>query len=157
MIREKAVAMVAMRAMGFSTEEIASELRVKPRTVGQYIWLATRHGFIPTNKGEFVFNDPKSQVKYELAHKAVRNVAQFLDSKNDKLRAEFTLKLAEGALFGAFNQPKDTTALPGAQQILAVKIEMPNTGNMAVREGSIGGVGVYTEGEVHVDDQGQRD
>ena len=149
--------MVAMRAMGFSTEEIASELRVKPRSVSQYIWLATKNGFIPTRKGEFVFNDPKSQVKYELAHKAVRNVAQFLDSKNDKLRAEFTLKLAEGALFGAFNQPKDTTALPGAQQILAVKIEMPNTGNMAVREGSIGGVGVYTEGEVHVDDQGQRD
>ena len=98
-VRKKAVAIVAMRAQGFSTEEIATELRIKPASVSHYVWQATKSGFLLNRRGESLFTDPKDRIEFELAHKAVRNMNEFLDSTNTRVRKEFTLEIAKGALF----------------------------------------------------------
>ena len=151
LIRKKAIAIVAMRAQGYSTEEIASELGIRPRCVAQYVYTASRGGWLPRTKGS-AFDDPKDSIDFELAHKAVRNMNEFLDSKDLDTRKEATFELAKGAIYKRFDQPRETT-LPG-MQVLAIKIEMPTTGETPVRGGSMGGSPIY---EATVDDSGQRD
>ena len=141
-----------MRAQGYSTDEIAHELRIRPKSVHNYVYLATKSGFLINKKGSF-FADPKDSIEFELSHKAVRNMNEFLDSKDIDVRKEMTLEIAKGSLFKRFDQPKDTAALP-SMQVLAIKIDMPTTGDTTVREGSIGGIPIY---EGTVDDSGQRD
>ena len=151
LIRKKALAIVAMRAQGYSTEEIASELGIRPRSVAQYVYTASKGGWLPRTKGS-AFADPKDSIDFELAHKAVRNMNEFLDSPDIETRKEMTLELAKGSLFKRFDQSKEAT-LPG-MQVLAIKIDMPTTGDTPVREGSMGGAPIY---EGTVDDSGQRD
>ena len=162
-VRKKAVAIVAMRAQGYSTDEIAHELKIRPRSVHNYVYLATKSGFLTNKKGSF-FADPKDSIEFELAHKVVRNLNAALDDEPitvesgeikpiNKVIYEATMELAKGSLFKRFDQPKDTAALP-SMQVLAIKIDMPTTGDTTVREGSIGGTPIY---EGSVDDSGQRD
>ena len=150
MIRKKALAIVAMRAQGYSTEEIASELGIRPRCVAQYVYTASKSGWLGRTKGS-AFSDPKDTIDFELAHKAVRNMGEFLDSPDIELRKEATFDLARGALYKRFDLPKDSAPLPG-MQVLAIKIDMPTTGDTAVREGSMGGLPIY-EATAHDVDQ----
>ena len=149
LIRKKAIAIVAMRAQGYSTEEIASELGIRARCVAQYVYTASRGGWLPRTKGS-AFDDPKDTIDFELAHKAVRNMNEFLDSKDLDTRKEATFELAKGAIYKRFDQPREAT-LPG-MQVLAIKIDMPTAGDTTVREGSMGGSPIY-EGAVHDVDQ----
>lgn len=168
-VRKKAVAIIAMRAQGFTTDEIAHELHIKPASVCTYVYRAGRNGMLTNKRGESAFDDPKDCIDYELAHKVVRNMNAALDDMPvtlasgeikdiSKVMYETTMRLAEGALFKRFDQAHDTSALPG-MQVLAVKIEMPQTGGVVVREGSIGGVPAYSSEVVEgqVDDARQRD
>ena len=157
-VRKKAVAIIAMRAQGFTTDEIAHELRIKPASVCTYVYRAGRNGMLTNKRGESAFDDPKDRIDYELAHKAVRNMDAFLDSPDDAVRERVTMKLAEGSLFKRWDQAHDMSTLPG-MQVLAVKIDMPHTGGVVVREGSIGGVPAYSSEVVEgqVDDARQRD
>lgn len=154
LMRKKAVAIVAMRATGMTTEEIAAELGIKPGSVHSYVYRAAKSGFLVNKRGESLLDDPKDRVEFELAHKAVRNMNEFLDSDNDEVRERMTLEIAKGALFKKFD-PQPTAPSMGVQA-LAIKIEMPTTGGMAVREGTIGGVPNYVEGEV-AGEKGKRD
>ena len=161
-IRKKAVAIVAMRAQGYSTDEIAQELKIRPKSVRNYVYLATKSGFLVNKQGSF-FADPKDSIEFELAHKAIRNLHAALDDEPvtiestgeikpiSKVMYDATMELAHGALFKQFDPPKESASLPG-MQVLAIKIDMPTTGDTTVREGSMGGSPIY-EGSVNDVDQ----
>ena len=162
MIRKKAFAIVAMRAQGFSTEEIASELGIRPRCVTQYVYKASKDGWLPRTKGS-AFDDPKDSIEFELAHKVIRNLNAALDDEPVTIDTtgeikevssrmhDATMELAKGTLFKRFDPPKESASLPG-MQVLAIKIDMPTTGDTTVREGSMGGSPIY-EATVHDVDQ----
>lgn len=166
LIRKKAVAIVAMRAQGFSTDEIAAELHLKPSSISTYVHRAAKSGFLVNSKGSLL-SDPKDQVEFELAHKVVRNLNAALDGTLvttaegeikpvSKSMRETTLEVAKGTLFKRFDQPKEGP-LP-SMQVLAVRIEMPTASQSLphVVEGSIGGVPATfdDEGEIADDNAG---
>lgn len=149
-MHKKAIAIVAMRAGGYTTDEIAAELHIKPASVSSYIYKATKAGWLVNRKGESILNDPADRITYELAHKAVRNLNEFLDSADDDTRKEVTLELAKGTLWKRFDTPAQQA--PPSMQMLQVKIEMPST-NVAIRQDTVGGVPrSFIDGEV--DDEG---
>lgn len=156
-MRKKAVAIVAMRAAGYTTEEIATELKIKPGSVATYVYQATRAGFLVNRSGSNMLADPKDQLEFQLSHKIVRNLSAALDNKPittddgeimrlSKTQRETTMEIAKGTLFKRFDTPKEVAA--PSMNVLSVKIEMPTTGGVDARHGAIGGVGAYTEGEV---------
>ncbi len=154
LIRRKAVAIVAMRAQGFSTDEIAAELQIKPQSVHAYVYRATKSGFLVNKQGQSLLTDPKDHIEFELAHKAVRNLGEFLDSDDDTTRERVTLEVAKGALWKKFDVAKDA-AMPG-MQVLAVRIEMPAAGKDVPQAdlSAMGGTPSYVEGSVEGADDG---
>lgn len=144
-IRKKAVAIVAMRALGYGTDEIAKELRIKPTAVRQYVYRASKSGWLVDPKGQTMFTDPNDVAQFDLAHKAVRNMNEFLDSRDLETRKEFTKEVAHGTIFKLPDSGADSMT-SGLHQVLAIKIEMPTTGSAVVREGSVGGSPIYEEG-----------
>ena len=148
LIRKKALAIVAMRAQGYTSEEIAAELSVKVATLSTYVHRAVKSGFLVNKRGESLLADPKDQVEYELAHKVVRNLGVLLDCGDLKTQKEVTLEVAKGTLFKKFDQQVNVP-LPN-MNVLSLRIEMPRGADMiTVREGSIGGKPVYTSGETN--------
>lgn len=165
LIRRKALAIVAMRREGYTTDEIAAELQIKPKSVKQYVYMAHRSGYLVKN-GQSVLVDPTERVEFELADKAVRNLSAALDDSVittaegeikpvSKRMYEATMAVAQGAIFKKFDPAAAAPVAPG-MQVLQVKIEMPAAGEMKVRDGTIGGVGSYIEGEA-IGDKDQRD
>ena len=165
-VRKKAVAIIAMRAQGLSNDEIATELKIRPSSVTNYVWMATRSGFLLNKAGSF-FTDPKDTVEFELSHKIVRNLNAALDDEpvivaSGEIKSvsrqmyDATMELAKGSLFKRFDPPKDGSTLPNMQQVLAIKIDMPTAleSPLTIREGSIGGTPIY---EGVVDESGQPD
>lgn len=148
LVRKKALAIVALRANGYTTEQIAAELHIKPSSVKQYLYRAGRAGLLVSKHGSLLA-DPKDNVEFELSHKVIRNLNEMMDSKNKKVRNEVTLEMARGHLFKKFDQAKEQT-LP-AMNVLSVKIEMPSSGEVVPRPGAFGGVPAYVEGEVETD------
>lgn len=162
-VRKKAVAIVAMRAAGYTTDEIAAELKLKPSSISTYIHRATKEGFL-VNKHGSMLHDPTDQVEYELAHKVVRNLNAALDDTLvtiadgemkpvSKEMREVTLEVARGTLFKKFDQPHEAP-LP-SMQILAIKVDMPTNGQVQAREGTIGGV-PYVDGTIEESDDAGR-
>ena len=146
LIRKKALAIVAMRAQGYTSDEIAAELKVKVATLSTYVHRAVKSGFLVNSKGESLLADPKDQVEYELAHKVVRNLGVLLDCGDLKTQKEVTLEVAKGTLFKKFDQQVNVP-LPN-MNVLSLRIEMPRGADtITVREGSIGGKPAYVEGE----------
>ena len=146
LIRRKALAIVAMRAQGYTSEEIAAELKVRVATLSTYVYRAVKSGFLVNSKGESLLADPKDQVEYELAHKVVRNLGVLLDCGDTKIQKEVTLEVAKGTLFKKFDQQVNVP-LPN-MNVLSLRIEMPRGAEaITVREGSIGGKPAYLEGE----------
>ena len=145
-MRKKALAIVAMRAQGYTSDEIATELKVKVDTLSTYVHRAVKSGFLVNSKGESLLADPKDQVEYELAHKVVRNLGVLLDCGDLKTQKEVTLEVAKGTLFKKFDQQVNMP-LPN-MNVLSLRIEMPRGAEaITVREGSIGGKPAYLEGE----------
>ena len=146
LVRKKALAIVAMRAQGYTSDEIAAELKVKVDTLSTYVHRAVKSGFLVNKRGESLLADPKDQVEYELANKVVRNLGVLLDCGDLKTQKEVTLEVAKGTLFKKFDQQVNVP-LPN-MNVLSLRIEMPRGAEaITVREGSIGGKPAYLEGE----------
>lgn len=112
-VRHTAGKIVALRISGLSTQEIAEELKLKPKTVQQYLYLAAKNGWMK-------FEDPSDRLHYELAPKIVDNIAHHLNLK-DKV---MTIEAARGiGLFKSHQAIKNESEAP--QMLLALKIEMP--------------------------------
>jgi predicted transcriptional regulator len=144
-MRKKAVAIMAMRANGYTDDEIAKELHLKKATLHVYLHRAVRSGFLMNKEGS-MFSDPADRLQYELANKAVDNLKDMLDSneilhRGDKsVRMEATKLVAEGVLFKRFDQVKEA-----AQPVNVLQIKIEGThGNIDV---SAGGAPGYIDGE----------
>jgi hypothetical protein len=155
MVRRKAVAIVAMRAQGYSNDEIAAELKIKPQSIKQYLYRATKSGFL-VNKDGLLLQDPHDALEFDVAHRAVRNLKAALDdepivTKGGEIKAvspsmtKLALKVAEGTLFKKFDQSKDPQQ--HGMQVLAVRVEMPAGAAATVDAASIGGAPAYSDAE----------
>lgn len=149
--RRKVEAIIAMRASGYSMQQIGEELGIKRRSVSQYLYqarIATKQGLLrDTKTGKSLLADPMDQLEYGLIGKAVENMAEMLEGgpvpeilergqKSTKMEATF--KVAELAL-----GPRLSATKEGAAPMLnALKIEivMPSSGGNAPRESAVGGV-----------------
>lgn len=148
-VRKKALAIVALRAAGYSDAAIASELKIAVTTIKAYLYRATQAGMLVDKKTKSLLSDPTDRVEFELSHKVIRNLNEMMDSDDDQLRKEVTLEVAKGALFKKFDPIKEHV-LP-SMNVLSVKIEMPSSGAVEVRPGALGGTPAYVEGEVASD------
>ena len=141
-IRQKALAIMAMRLAGHDNETIAKELQLSQGSLNQYLWMAGKNGWIPRKRG---FADPKDSLEFSLAHKVVKNLGDLLDSEDAETKKEVTLEVAKGTLFKRFS---DQNAQAPQTTVLAVRIEMPAGEPTIIRERTTGGRGRWIEGEV---------
>lgn len=163
-MRKKALAIVAMRANGCTNEEISKELGLSIQNIHSYVYRATKAGYLVNRKTrESLIWDPKDQLEYELSHKITRNLNGALDDQPvtladgeikpvSKRMREAAMEIAKGTLFKKFDQA--SAPVQQGMNVLAVRIDMPTSGNMTVREGTIGGTPNYVEGAI---DETQRD
>jgi hypothetical protein len=152
-VRQKALAIMAMRLAGHSNEEIAKDLGLSERSLNQYLYMAGKHGWIPRKKG---FVDPKDDLEFSLAHKVVQNLREAMDdeTRNGKtgmpVKTEIALEVAKGTIFKKFSEGQQ--AAPQTN-VLAIRIEMPPGPPQEIREGTTGGRGRWIEATVTEDAQ----
>jgi DNA-binding Lrp family transcriptional regulator len=147
-VRQKALAIMAMRLAGHSNEEIAKDLGLSERSLNQYLYMAGKRGWIPRKKG---FVDPKDEIEFSLAHKVVRNLSEAMDddTRNEKtgmpVKTEVALEVAKGTIFKKFS---DAGQAAPPTNVLAIRIEMPPGPPQEIREGTTGGRGRWIEATV---------
>lgn len=146
-VRKKALLIVAMKAEGLTHAQIGEKLNISTGSVSQYLYRANQAGLLRDKKtGESLLIDPKDRIDIDIGQRVVRNLTEMLNSDDDEIRKEVTLEVAKGTLFKHYD--KDKAAPMPSMNVLQVKIEMPETGGSVIRDGSIGGVPAYVEGEV---------
>lgn len=156
-VRKKAVAIMALRAAGYSTEQIAKELEIRPASVHTYIWRAHRAAkngcLIDPKTGNSLLDNPVDRIEYELTNKVVDNLAKMLDSEQilergqKSVKMEATLNMAKGVLYEKFKRTPE--GVSNTLNALKIEIVMPSTGMTAARENAMGGRPiVYTDAEI---------
>lgn len=154
-MRKKAFAIVALRAAGHTTEEIAQELGIKPGSVYSYLWRATRAGLFQSKaeKDDEILSDPADQIELRLLPKAVNHLESLLETDQILERGQKSLKfetaklITEGVALEKFRKVPEQAV----QNLNALKIEiiMPTSGQNEARAGSIGGTPMnFSEGDV---------
>ncbi len=151
LVRKKALAIIGLRARGYTTEEIAQELQIKPNSVYSYLWRAGRAGLL-SKKDHSLLDNPTERIEYELTHKAVDNLAEMLNSDQilergqKSVKMEATFEMAKGVLFEKFRKVPEQA--PQTMNALKIEIVMPTSGQNEARAGSIGGTPMnFIEGE----------
>lgn len=146
-VRKKALAIVAMRANGYTTEQISKELGITPSSVKTYVYRAVKSGFLVDKKKRDLMVDPHDQIEFKLAGLAVDNLEEMLTndrilSKGEKsVKLEATLAVANGVLFKRYDVPKETS-MP--TNILQINIQGHQDTLVDV---SAGGAPLYVDGE----------
>lgn len=141
-IRKFASAIVALKVQGRSTEEIAEELGLRPKTIRQYMWIAGKNGWLTTA-------DPHEQAESVLVHRVVSNLDEWLHARNEKTGLpdkEVMLEAAKG--FGIFKDHKETPEISQQANVLSINIQMPTAVSMPARPDAMGGAPAYVEAEV---------
>jgi hypothetical protein len=142
-VRKTVSAIIALKVQGYSTNEIAEQLQIKPASVRQYLWIAGRNGWLNTQ-------DPHEKAHSELVHRAVSNLEEWMharDARTGLPDKEITIAAANG--LGIFGGGPAQQQEHQATNILAIQITMPQGGNLPqMREGNAGGSPAYVEGEV---------
>lgn len=142
-VRKTVSAILALKVQGYSTQEIAEQLQIKPASVRQYLWIAGRNGWLNTQ-------DPHEKAHSELVHRAVTNLEEWMtarDARTGLPDKEITLAAASG--LGIFGGGPAQQQEHQATNILAIQITMPSGGNLPqMREGNAGGAPAFVEGEV---------
>lgn len=142
-VKKTVAAIVALQIQGYSTEEIAKQLNLKPASVRQYKWIAGKQGWLTTH-------DPHELAHSKLVHRAVSNAEEWLharDARTGLPDKEFTLEAMKG--FGVFGGGPAQQQESQATNVLAISITMPQGGNLpTMRDGNAGGAPSYIDGEV---------
>lgn len=143
-VRKTVSAIIALKVQGYSTNEIAEHLSLKPASVRQYMWIAGRNGWLNTQ-------DPHEKAHSELVHRAVSNLEEWMharDARTGLPDKDITLAAASGlGIFGG-NAPAQQQEHQ-ATNVLAIQITMPTGSNLpSMRDGNAGGVGAYIDAEV---------
>ena len=134
-VRESALKIVAMRAMGMDDDAIGEVLGVKRQTVQNYLCLAGSQGWLDG------LPDPKDRIKYDLMHKVLRNIDETLDADDPVRRGDYALKVAEGTIFKEFGEQQTQQFSPST--LVAIKIEYPPGEPQTIRAETIGGRPAY--------------
>ena len=140
LIRQKVLAIIALRVQGKTNAEIAEILHVTPGTVHAYMYRAGKNGWLAKKAV-----DPTNRLEYEIAHKVVRNLDEMLDSDNESRRDQATMKTAEGTLFKQF---ADASAQAPPMAVIGIRIEMPAGEPTPIREGTTGGTMRWVEADI---------
>lgn len=143
-IKAKVAAIVSLKVQGFTTEEISTQLNLKPASVRQYMWIAGKNGWLTTH-------DPNDVAENVLVHRAVSNLEELLHARNiitglpDR---EVTLETVKG--LGIFKDYSKQQEAPNQQaNVLTINFLTPPSGPLpTVRLDNVGGVPAYVEGEV---------
>lgn len=137
-VRKKAGQILAMKVEGYDNDTIAKELHLSVRSLRQYLWLAGKNGWLK-------FVEPKDELEYSIAHKAVRNLDAMLDSENvEKVQMPATFKVADIVLGPQF----DAQAPTGPNMnVLQINIQQPEGPAVQMREGTAAGIPAYVEAE----------
>ncbi len=136
-IRVKALKIAAMEAAGVSRDEIAVALKISRETISGYLYKAGKNGWL-------VFDDPKNTLEYQILHKAVRNLDELLDTTNEEIKTEVTLKTLDGMVWRKDAQQ----AQQGQQTIVGVRVEVVQGAPTQVREGTVMGNSQYVDATV---------
>lgn len=130
-VYKSVMAIIALKAQGQTTKEIAETLQISVHTVKQYLFRAGKKGWLNISN----LDDPQDQLDVVLKSKVIRNVDEFLDIR-DK---DVTLKVFEH--FKPAAGP-EIQQLPQAM-ILQVKVDLPQTlvqsSVIQIRAGTVGG------------------
>lgn len=142
-VRKTVAAILALHVQGYSTNEIAEQLKLKPASVRQYKWIAGRNGWLNTQ-------DPHEKAHSQLVHRAVSNLEEWMharDARTGLPDKDITLAAASG--LGIFGGGPAQQQEHQATNILAIQITMPQGANLPqMRDGNAGGAPAYVEGEI---------
>jgi transposase-like protein len=107
---------VAMRAVDpdLTVGEVAKRLGLSAAYLQNTIRQAAKEGWL-------VFEDPISQLEFEITPKVIRNLHKFLDEGDRQV----TIETAKGTLFKQYQEAKGVDDAP--KTILALRIEQPDT------------------------------
>jgi len=130
-------AYLALKTHGMKGPEIAEQLGLSPNTLKQYVHIAHSKGWLNINS----IADPEDKLEIVLASKAVRNINEMLDERNQ----EVTLEVAKG--IGMLKQHQVVKGEQTSNIAVALRVDVqmpinPRTGVLTpstVRPGSVGG------------------
>lgn len=153
LVKKRALAILALRAAGYTTKQIADELKVLPRTISTIMWRAGKAGFLKNPKtGLSLQDDPMDVIENELGHLAVENYRALLTEDNilergqKSTKMDATLHFAKEVLFKKYEGSKEGVA--HVMNALKIEIVMPTTGMGEARAGSMGGNPSFIDGFV---------
>lgn len=137
--RELAMKIIAMRIAGLDDEEIAKQLGLAHRSIRQYVYIASKNGWLTD------FSSTKDAIEFGLLPKALKNLHGLLDSEILPVKAKATMELLQGTAFKEFDQKTADQQAPTT--VVAIRIERP-AAPITVREGTIGGTPGYVEADL---------
>lgn len=138
-VRVKALQIMALRVSGMSDANIAKELDLSEKSIAGYVYRAGKNGWL-------VFNSSAEHINNQLVPKALRNLDAMLDDTTDKpTQKDATFELLKGTAFKAFGEQQQAAPV---QTVVAIRIETPAGPPQQIREGTIGGVPNFIEGEL---------
>jgi uncharacterized protein (DUF433 family) len=151
------MAIVALRAQGQHTSEIAEQLGLKHDTILTYIKRANQRGWI----GMASFADPEDKLKYVIQDKIVSNVHTVLGERTEDGALtggarEMTIEAAKG--LGLFKQHQVVKGDVNATIGMALKVEvlLPSAvqdSRITIRPGTVGGTpGVMVPADAEIID-----
>lgn len=137
-IKQRVADILALRATdpGISKLEIAKKLGVCHTTINHALDFAAQNGWI-------TLEDPIERVRHEIVPKTIDNINHFLDAKDKQV----TIEVAKGTIFKMFQTAEGLQ--DEAPMVLALKIEMPPTGDAQgkIIEGQVIGKPKQLEGD----------
>lgn len=150
-IYKAVLAIIALKAQGMKTNDIAEQLALSPHTVKVYLKRSIAKGWVNLHS----FDDPEDRIEHVLKHKVVENLNTVLDEHDTVVEADGTetilarlsnravdvsIEVAKGTGLLKQHQVVKTDAQSSVGIALKVKVEMPPASTApAIREGSIGG------------------
>lgn len=152
---EQCMRILAMRAAGFEDKRIAEALNLALQSVHNYCYMAGKNGWITDQ-----LMNARDTVEYKILPKAMRVLEEGLSDshRNDKtgmqVKTTVALKIAEGTVFRKYEQSEGGAQ---ANNIFAIRIEMPPGAPQQMRPGTTAGAPAYIDVDaeaVHVGNTG---
>lgn len=146
-VYEKCMQVLALKATGLDHQTIADTLKIARQTVHNYCYIAGKNGWADT------FASAKDQIEFAIMPKVVREIEAGLQdnavhsTSGMKVRTQVALKVAEMTIAKTFEQ---ASSAPQVNNVIAIRIEQVAGAGLEVREGNIGGVPAYIDGEAVV-------
>ncbi len=143
-VRPVAMQIIAMRLGGHEDEEIAKLLGISPKSIGPYVYRATKNGWLNIDY------DPKERIQFQMMHRVVERLEEGLEDATRmntgmKVRTAVALKVFEGTVAKQFGEQPTQSA---NTTVVQVQVVMPDGPRQTIREDTTGGTPAYINAEV---------